>query len=137
MFGMTHTWLWQPSAFVLQTTAFPFRLYWSHTPGKQPVNDGLSMGGEATEHQNEMFQILMATRPMRAHLGQGRHEGVDVGLPGGRYDLLHAGLCRIVPVPDVLPNGSVEEDRLLRHDADLGPDMGKVELLDVMVLKVK
>ena len=83
---------------------------------------------------------------------------MDVCLPGGGGDGLHGELLAVVPVGDVLGQGSVEEDQsevrirsrgqmrccdwspveedgLLGHDAELGPDPGHVQRRDVVVLE--
>ena len=62
---------------------------------------------------------------------------MNICLPGSSYDLLHAGLLLIVTVLDVVSNGSVEEHRFLGDNANLGSDMGQVQLLDVVVLHVQ
>ena len=59
---------------------------------------------------------------------------MDVGLPGGLQHLLHADLSLVVSVLDVVRDCPVEEDGLLRHQAQLGPDPGQVEGLDVVLL---
>ena len=57
---------------------------------------------------------------------------MDVCLAGALHHLLHADLPLVVPVADVLRDGGVEEDGLLRHDAEVGPDEGQVQVADVV-----
>ena len=65
---------------------------------------------------------------------------MDVGLLGGLDYLVHGGLPGVVAVPDVVGQGRVEEDRLLRDDAHAGSNPWHVQRLDVVtvdVLKLK
>lgn len=42
-------------------------------------------------------------------------------------DLIHGDAAAVVAVPDILRNGTVEQHRLLRHDADLRSQEGDVD----------
>jgi hypothetical protein len=68
-------------------------------------------------------------------LGQVGDELVDVGLTRRSHHLLHGHVSRVVPVADVVRQAAVEEDRLLRHDAQLGADPGHAEGGQVVVLQ--
>ena len=59
-----------------------------------------------------------------------------VGLLGDVHHLVHADLPAVVPVLDVLPDAPVEEDRLLRDEAQVGPQPGEVQRLDVGLVNV-
>ena len=59
---------------------------------------------------------------------------MDVGHPCCCHHLLHAHRPLIVPILNVLLDASVEEDRLLRHKAKLGPKLGHIERLNVVPL---
>ena len=61
---------------------------------------------------------------------------MDVGSLGGLHHLVHGGLPAVVAVTDVLGQGGVEKDRLLRHDAHPRPDPRHVEGLDVVTVDV-
>lgn len=52
---------------------------------------------------------------------------MKLGLLGGRDDLVHADLPGVVPVFDVLGYAAVEQDGLLGHDANLGPQEGHAD----------
>ena len=69
----------------------------------------------------------LATHPRAVAQGEAGDEAVDVGPPGRLHHLLHAHLPLVVPVLDVVPNGSVEQHRLLGHEAQLGAQPGQVQ----------
>lgn len=47
-------------------------------------------------------------------------------LLGGGDDLVHADLALVVAVADVLCDAAVKQDRLLRHNANLGAQEGYI-----------
>jgi hypothetical protein len=59
-----------------------------------------------------------------------------VGLFGGLHHLVHGGLSGVVAVPDVVGQGRVEEDRLLRDDSHAGPDPRDVQRFDVVAVDI-
>ena len=61
--------------------------------------------------------------------GQCGDKVVDVGSFRSGDDLLHGNAARVVAVRDVLANAHSEQDRVLRHDADLRAQPADVELL--------
>ena len=60
---------------------------------------------------------------------------MDVGLFGRVDDLLHGDVTAVVAVPDVVGQAAVEQDRLLRNDAQIQPHQGHVQGLDILVLQ--
>ena len=70
----------------------------------------------------------------KTYHGQSSDEGVNIGLLGGLHHFVHGGLPRVVTVPDVLGQGAVEQDGLLRDDAHAGSNPGNVEGLDVVIV---
>lgn len=44
---------------------------------------------------------------------------MELSFLGGREDIIHANLSRVVAVFDVLCDAAVEQDGLLGHDANL------------------
>ena len=69
----------------------------------------------------------LAAHPRAVAQGEAGDEAVDVGPPGRLHHLLHAHLPLVVPVLDVVPDGSVEQHRLLGHEAQLGAQPGQVQ----------
>ena len=62
---------------------------------------------------------------------------MDVGLAGRLHDLLHARLPTVIPVLDVVRNAPVKQDRLLRHNPNLGAHVGHVDALDALALHLQ
>ena len=60
-----------------------------------------------------------------------RDKVVYVGVLGGVYDLVHWGRSRVVSVRDVLEDGRVKEDGLLRYETELRTHPFGVEWRDV------
>ena len=60
---------------------------------------------------------------------------MDVGRLGCFYHFLVCHLPEIGPIADILSDGSVKEDGLLRHDADLSAQPPYVESLEVDGIK--
>ena len=91
------------------------------------------------------YPLLLTTRQLSSlapHLGvvtrwQRRDKVVDVGSPGSVHHLLHAHLSLIVPVLDVVRDGSVKQDRLLRHETKLGSEPGQIQSLNILLLNVQ
>lgn len=52
---------------------------------------------------------------------------MKLGLLGGRDDLIHADFPGVVSVFYVLCDAAVKQDRLLGHDANLGPQEGHTD----------
>lgn len=52
----------------------------------------------------------------------------------GQDDLIHADLPRVVAVLDVLCNAAVKQNGLLGDDADLGAEVGHVDVLGVVAI---
>ena len=63
-------------------------------------------------------------------------ESVNICPLGGVDDLVHGDLALVVPVGDVLGQSAVEQSRLLGDDAKARADVGNLQGLDVLALKI-
>ena len=79
----------------------------------------------------------LAAHPRAVSQGEAGDEAVDVGPPGRLHHLLHAHLPLVVPVLDVVRDGSVKQDWLLRHETKLGSEPGQIESLNILLLNVQ
>ncbi len=90
-----------------------------------------TLGGNLSRSKKPHYCYVTS---LKTYHGQCGDEGVNVCLLGGLHHFVHGGLPRVVAVPDVLGQGAVEQDGLLRDDTHAGSNPWNVEGLDVVIV---